>query len=221
MTICAGLDFRLLGQDLILLPQKAIYWKQEKALIAADVHLGKVGHFRKAGIAVPRDMEQTDLGELSDLIFEYKPQKLIFLGDLFHSDLNADWEWLRLWRQQHKTLEIILIRGNHDIIHDKHYLELNVSLHDELRVGPFLMLHHPLSEIALQAMEAYVFCGHIHPGVNLSGKARQSITIPCFAFGEKQAVLPSFGRFTGRVAIRHQKVDRIFGVLKDKVIAIG
>ncbi|MGZ3778730.1 MAG: ligase-associated DNA damage response endonuclease PdeM [Mucilaginibacter sp.] len=221
MTICAGLDFYLLGQDLILLPQKAIYWKQEKALIAADVHLGKVGHFRKAGIAVPRDMEQTDLGELSDLIFEHKPQKLIFLGDLFHSDLNADWEWLRLWRQQHKKLEIILIRGNHDIINDEHYLELNVSLYDELKIGPFLMLHHPLSETAQQPIEPYVFCGHIHPGVNLSGKARQSITIPCFAFGEKQAVLPSFGRFTGRVAIRHQKVDRIFGVLKDKVIAIG
>jgi uncharacterized protein len=221
MTICAGLDYHLLGQDLILLPQKAIYWAQEKALIVADVHLGKVGHFRKAGIAVPRDMEQTDLGELSDLIFEYKPQKLIFLGDLFHSDMNADWEWFRLWRQQHKKLEILLIRGNHDIIHDKHYIELNISLHDELQVGPFLMLHHPLGEVGLKEKNAYVLCGHIHPGVHLSGRGRQSITIPCFAFGEKQCVLPSFGRFTGRVAMRHQKTDRIFGVLKDKVIAIG
>jgi DNA ligase-associated metallophosphoesterase len=221
MTICAGLDLNLLGQDLVLLPQKAIYWKQEKALIAADVHLGKVGHFRKAGIAVPRDMEQTDLSELSDLVFDHKPQKLIFLGDLFHSDMNADWEWFRMWRQQHKKLEIILIRGNHDILHDKHYLELNVSLHDHLQMGPFLMLHHPLSEDSLAGISAYAFCGHIHPGVNLSGKARQSITIPCFAFGEKQAILPSFGRFTGRVAIRHEKTDRIFGVLRDKVIAVG
>jgi len=221
MTLCAGLDFHLLGQDLILLPQKAIYWKQEKTLIAADVHLGKVGHFRKAGIAVPRDMEQTDLSELSDLIFEHKPQKLIFLGDLFHSDMNADWEWFRMWRQQHRKLEVILIRGNHDIIHDKHYLELNVSLHDHLEIGPFLMLHHPLGEDTLAELNTYAFCGHIHPGVNLSGKARQSVTIPCFAFGEKQAVLPSFGRFTGRVAIRHQQQDRIFGVLKDKVIAVG
>src|SRR6201992_764449 len=185
MTICAGLDFHLRGQDLILLPQKAIYWKQEKALIAADVHLGKVGHFRKAGIAVPRDMEQTDLSELSDLIFEYKPQKLIFLGDLFHSDMNADWEWFRMWRQQHKKLEIILIRGNHDIIHDKYYIELNVALHDELQIGPFLMLHHPMPYEKLEQIDAYAFCGHIHPGVNLSGRARQSITIPCFAFGEK------------------------------------
>ncbi|MGN6639974.1 MAG: ligase-associated DNA damage response endonuclease PdeM [Mucilaginibacter sp.] len=221
MTMSAGLDFNLLGQDLILLPQKAIYWKQEKALIAADVHLGKVGHFRKAGIAVPRDMEQTDLSELSDLIYEYKPSKLIFLGDLFHSDMNADWEWFRMWRYQNKKLEILLIRGNHDIIHDKHYLELNVYLHYELQMGPFLMLHHPLTEEQLETTDAYAFCGHIHPGVHLSGKGRQSITLPCFAFGKKQAILPSFGRFTGRVAIRHQKSDKIFGVLKDKVVAIG
>lgn len=221
MTICESLDFRLLGQDLALLPQKAIYWKQEQALIAADVHLGKVGHFRKAGIAVPRDMEQTDLSELSDLIYEYKPQKLIFLGDLFHSDMNADWEWFRMWRQQHRKLEIALIRGNHDIINDEHYLNLDVSLHDALLIHPFLMLHHPLGYEELEQAPAYAFCGHIHPGVNLSGRARQSITIPCFTFGEKQAVLPSFGRFTGRVAIRHQKTDKVFGVLKDKVIEIG
>jgi DNA ligase-associated metallophosphoesterase len=221
MKLCAGLDYYLLGQDLILLPQKAIYWQQEKALIVADVHLGKVGHFRKAGIAVPRDMEQTDLGELSDLIFEYKPAKLIFLGDLFHSEMNADWEWFRMWRQQHKKLEILLIRGNHDIINDEHYTGLNVALYDELRFGPFLMLHHPLSETELKDTDAYIFCGHIHPGVHLSGRGRQSVTIPCFAFGPGQVVLPSFGRFTGRVAMRHQKTDRIFGVLKDKVIAIG
>ena len=221
MTICAGLDFNFLEQDLVLLPQKAIYWKQQKALIAADVHLGKVGHFRKAGIAVPRNMEQSDLGTLSDLIFEHKPQKIIFLGDLFHSDMNADWEWFRMWRQQNSRLEIILIRGNHDIIHDDHYLELNIALHYQLQIGPFLMLHHPLNASELEQTQGYVFCGHIHPGVNLSGRARQSITIPCFAFGNRQAVLPSFGRFTGRAAIQRQKQDRVFGVLEDKVIVIG
>jgi DNA ligase-associated metallophosphoesterase len=221
MMLCAGLDFNFLEQDLVLIPQKAIYWKQQKALIAADVHLGKVGHFRKAGIAVPRDMEQSDLSALSDLIFEYRPEKLIFLGDLFHSDMNADWEWLRLWRQQFPKLEIILIRGNHDIIHDSHYHQLNIALFDQLFIAPFLMLHHPLSDTELRNTEAYIFCGHIHPGVLLSGRGRQSLTIPCFAFGNRQAVLPSFGRFTGKVAIRHQKNDRIFGVLQDKVIAIG
>jgi uncharacterized protein len=221
MTTCAGLDFNFMEQDLVLIPQKAIYWKQQKAIIAADVHLGKVGHFRKAGIAVPRDMEQSDLSVLSDLVFEYRPEKLIFLGDLFHSDMNADWEWFRMWRRQFPKLEILLILGNHDIIENRHYDELNIILYRQLQIGPFLMLHHPIGDELLENINTYVLCGHIHPGVSLSGRGRQSLTIPCFAFGEKQAVLPSFGRFTGRVAMRHQKADKIFGVLKDKVIAIG
>ncbi|MHB8206739.1 ligase-associated DNA damage response endonuclease PdeM [Mucilaginibacter sp.] len=220
MVNSAAVSFNLLNQDLLLLPQKAIYWQQEQAIIVADVHLGKVGHFRKAGIAVPRDMEQDDLAMLSDLIDEHKPKKIIILGDFFHSDLNTDWDWFVLWRKHFPKLELILIRGNHDIINDQHYIDLNVSLHDELLIGPFLMLHHPLNSEALKNAIGYVFCGHIHPGVSLSGKARQHITLPCFAFGNKQAILPSFGKFTGRVAIRSQKTDRIFAVAPNKVIAI-
>ncbi|MDB5116290.1 MAG: pdeM [Mucilaginibacter sp.] len=220
MMMSAGTPFKLLNQDLLLLPQRAIYWQQEETLIAADVHLGKVGHFRKAGIAVPRDMEQGDLAVLSDLIHEYRPRTILFLGDLFHSDMNADWEWFALWRQQFPKLDIKLIRGNHDIVHDKHYQQLNISLYDELLVGPFLMLHHPVAETRLEELDSYVFCGHIHPGVSLKGRGRQSLTLPCFAFGGNQAILPSFGKFTGRVAIRSRETDRIFAVLKDKVIAI-
>ena len=82
------------------------------------------------------------------------------------------------------------------------------------------MLHHPQRPEKLEAAKGYVFCGHIHPGVSLSGRARQHITLPCFAFGDKQVILPSFGKFTGKVAMQHREQDRIFGVLKDKVIAI-
>ncbi|MGN6395566.1 MAG: ligase-associated DNA damage response endonuclease PdeM [Mucilaginibacter sp.] len=220
MIMGSGKSFNLLNQDLLLLPQRAVYWKQENALIAADVHLGKVGHFRKAGIAVPRDMEQNELAVLSDLIFEHKPEKLILLGDFFHSDMNADWGWFILWRSQFPKLEIILIRGNHDIIDDSHYLQLNIRLHEQLLIGPFLMLHHPLTDSKLKDTEGYVFCGHIHPGVRLIGRGRQSITLPCFAFGQKQVVLPSFGKFTGKVAIRSSKSDKIFAIAKDKVLTI-
>jgi DNA ligase-associated metallophosphoesterase len=214
------LRFELLEQDLLLLPQKAIYWQQQKALIAADVHLGKVGHFRKAGIAVPRDMEQSELSVLSDLIYDHKPEKLIFLGDFFHSDINSDWDWMVLWRSQFPKLEIILVKGNHDIIDEDHYTQLHIVIVDELLIGPFLMLHHPLSEDDLQNAGGYVFCGHIHPGIGLAGRARQQITLPCFAFGDKQAILPSFGTFTGRVAIRSNKTDRIFAIANNKVLAI-
>ncbi|HEY8930000.1 MAG TPA: ligase-associated DNA damage response endonuclease PdeM [Mucilaginibacter sp.] len=220
MTTGGAIPFELLNQNLLLLPQRAIYWQQQKALIIADVHLGKVGHFRKAGIAVPRDMEQNDLAVLSDLIFEHQPEKIIFLGDFFHSDINSDWDWFILWRSQFPKPEIILVRGNHDIIDDAHYERLNIILHDHLHIGPFLMLHKPIEETDME-IDGYVFCGHIHPGVRLIGRGRQTITLPCFAFGRQQVILPSFGKFTGKVAIRSSKTDRIFAIAHDKVLPIA
>jgi metallophosphoesterase superfamily enzyme len=88
-------------------------------------------------------------------------------------------------------------------------------------MGPFLMVHKPLSDNALQQVNDYVFCGHIHPGVSLKGRARQHLTLPCFSFGNRQAIFPSFGKFTGKVAIRNQKTDRIFAIVQNKVMAIN
>lgn len=216
----AGLNFNLRGQDLLLLPERAIYWQQQKALIVADVHLGKSGHFRKAGIAIPRQVGLDDLDCLTRLVHHHHPETILFLGDLFHSEMNTDWHDFTLWRKQHSHITMQLVIGNHDIIKEHHYHDLDVSTHHELRIGPFLMLHHPQNNECLQQHEHYVFCGHIHPGVKLLGKGRQSVTLPCFAFGEQQAVLPSFGKFTGRVALRHQDDDKVFGILQGKVLSV-
>lgn len=220
MKICAEAELNLLNQTLVLLPEKAIYWHQEKALIAADLHLGKSGHFRKAGIAIPQNIAQEDLAVLSDLVVQYQPERLIFLGDLFHSELNTDWDWFAMWREQFPKLQIILVKGNHDIINDSHYHKLNIETPIAYHIGPFLMLHHPLTAAQLLQTEGYVMCGHIHPGVRLHGKGRQAVTLPCFAFSEKQAILPSFGKFTGKVAIRHRENDHVYGVLGGRVIKV-
>ncbi len=215
MVLPAGLPFQFKNQNLILLSQKAIFWQEERALIVADVHLGKVGHFRKAGIAIPKLMEQEDLASLSDLATEFLPKKIIFLGDLFHSDMNNDWDWLVLWRDLFPEIEMILVKGNHDILHDKYYHASGFIVMDELLLGDFLFSHQPVNHD-----EHYVISGHIHPGVRLHGKGRQTVTLPCFYFGEKQAILPAFGKFTGNVALKYKNEDKIFGILKHKVLAL-
>ena len=211
-------SFEYLSQSLLLLPQKAIFWKNNKTLVVADVHLGKVGHFRKAGIAIPKALEQEDLAVLSDLIAEYQPGRIIFLGDFFHSDMNKDWDWIMLWRDLYKEIEMVLVRGNHDIIHDKFYQQLNFKLVVTLAEGPFLFTHAPLEQEHLDLASNYVISGHIHPGVKLRGKGRQSIALPCYSFGKKQAILPSFGKFTGKYCIKHNEEDRIYGIVQNKVI---
>jgi DNA ligase-associated metallophosphoesterase len=218
----AGIPFnyQFLDQNFLLLPQKALFWQEQEILVVADVHLGKVGHFRKAGIAIPRSLEQEDLSMLSDIIHLYHPKKIIFLGDLFHSEHNNDWDWLVLWRDLFKEIEMVLVRGNHDIIADRFYLNANFSLLDTYQLGSFLFIHEPLPLKKLQEETRYVISGHIHPGVKLRGKGRQFLTLPCFHFGKQQAILPAFGKFTGKVCLRCDESDRIFGVLKDSVVAL-
>ena len=216
--ISEPLPFNFLNQNLLLLPEKAIFWVEEQSLIIADIHLGKVGHFRKAGIGIPKQMEQDDLATISDLIHEYKPLKIIFLGDLFHSDMNKDWEWLVMWRSLFKKIDMILILGNHDILNDKFYKDLNFKVHNTLETGPFLFSHEPLKPKKLISQQLYVICGHIHPGVTLRGAGRQILTLPCFHFGEKQAIIPAFGKFTGKVCVKNVKSDQVFAVAKNKVI---
>ena len=136
--------------------------------------------------------------------------------------MNADWDWFILWRSQFPKLEIILVKGNHDIIDDKYYEQLNIALHSELLIGPFLMLHHPLTDDALQYSRRLCFLRPYTPRYKpLQAAAGKALHLPCFAFGNGQAVLPSFGKFTGRVAIRSNKTDRIFAIAKDKVIEIN
>lgn len=214
------LRWDFLEQTLLLLPAKAIFWEDKKTLIVSDLHIGKVGHFRKAGIAVPKIMEQEELAALSDLIHEYKPLQLIFLGDLFHSDMNNDWNWLQLWRELFPEVRMILIQGNHDILHADYYKQANFELYDQLLLEPFLFIHDKKDSRKLDHQNAYVLSGHIHPAIRLKGKARQSILLSCFMFGKSAGILPAFGKFTGNCCLPVADTDVVFGVLNDKVILL-
>ena len=83
---------KIAGAQLILHPYKAVFYPEASALIISDAHLGKADHFRKSGIAVPQEVNITNLNRLKVLIETYLPSRVIFLGDLFHSSLNAAWE---------------------------------------------------------------------------------------------------------------------------------
>ncbi|MBD3749901.1 MAG: ligase-associated DNA damage response endonuclease PdeM [Sphingobacteriales bacterium] len=208
--------FYLLEEELVLLPQKAIWFPKYQTLLVSDTHLGKGAHFRKAGIAIPQILAQEELALLSDLISELNPQKLIFLGDLFHSEMNNDCDWFVLWRELHQKIEMILVKGNHDILPEIFYQKVRLKVADSFFVGKFKLMHEPPK---LQEAN-YIIAGHIHPGVRLKGKARQGVTLPCFYFGVEFAVLPAFGKFTGKALMKIQTNAQIFAVVGEQVIAI-
>jgi DNA ligase-associated metallophosphoesterase len=202
-----------------LLPQKAVFWKEAKTLLVSDLHLGKVTHFRKEGIAIPTAVFGDNFKRLDELILTNNVYRIIYLGDLFHNRHNAEWELFAKWRSKYHSVEMTIVLGNHDILPQRLFDENKITVYaDAYRESQFLFAHHPGTKFE---NDIYIFCGHIHPVFCLRAKGRQSIKLPCFVFDEMQAVLPSFGVFTGGYEMKVQEKRRIFMIVKDHVLEKG
>ena len=212
------MDIEVLNEQLRLFPQKAVFWKNQRILLLADLHLGKVNHFRKSGFAVPAKANDRNVELLIELINITNPARVICLGDLFHSHYNPEWEVFGELVKHFSSISFELVLGNHDIMSVRQYERKGIKLHDDLRVGCFHFTHHPMTEIP---ENTYNVAGHIHPGIHLRGKGRQSLTLPCFYFGLRQAFLPAFGMFTGMALIAPRKEDKVFVVADNKVMAVS
>ncbi len=206
ITIC--------NDTFVLHPSGAIFWPSRNTLMIADVHLGKISHFRKAGVAVPPASIFGNFTQLEDLAGSFNPGCIIFLGDLFHSDLNREWELFRSWVDR-ATAAVILVAGNHDVIAPYKYEEMGVPVFDELQLGQFLLTHKPEESESL-----FNFCGHIHPSIRLRGKGRQFLTMPCYFHKPMQMILPAFGQFTGTYEMIPREEDCVYAVTRDEVIVV-
>ena len=82
--------------------------------------MGKITHFRKFGAAVPQKAIYKNFDLLDSTIAFFNPKVVCFLGDLFHSSLNREWELFEKWIGN-SDLKYILVRGNHDIIHYENF----------------------------------------------------------------------------------------------------
>nr|WP_295867168.1 ligase-associated DNA damage response endonuclease PdeM [uncultured Chitinophaga sp.] len=211
----AGEIFRFKQQHWHLLPEKAIYWEEEKALVLSDMHLGKSAHFRKAGIAVPAGIMQEDLFRLQQLITRYLPVRLIIVGDMFHSRHNNEVQYFKIWRGQFSHIQVDLVLGNHDIMADEIYSQLEVNTHDTLTVRDIHFIHEPCEE---NNGYLYTFSGHLHPAVVMAGPARQRLRLPCFYFGRHCGILPAFGDFTGLANLDPYPDEPVFVIAGKSII---
>jgi DNA ligase-associated metallophosphoesterase len=205
----------VMGEELILHPYKAVYWKAKKTLIVSDLHLGKIHHFRNAGIFVPRHASMDNYERLSSVLMEFEPRTVLLLGDLFHSKYNYDWKYFSDLRQTFGHMHFELVMGNHDILDQSLFEQNEVCLFEEKSDGPFIFTHHPKEDVM-----TYNIAGHIHPGVRLVGEGKQSLRLPCFYFGEKQAILPAFGAFTGTHLVYPQPNEQVVVISKDQLVEV-
>jgi DNA ligase-associated metallophosphoesterase len=208
----------LMGQTLTLHPLAAAFWEETSTLLLADLHLGKVSHFRKNGAAVPDAAASANLDRLIALMLEFKPLRVLFLGDLFHSVYNPEWEAFEGLLALFPDTRFDLVQGNHDILPAAFFQRANIHLHPQvLESGPFIFSHEPLPD---GASASYNIGGHIHPGVRLKGIGKQYLKLPCFYFGTQQGLMPAFGIFTGLGEIRPKAGEAVYVIAGEKVLPL-
>ncbi len=211
-----GWELVVAGEPLVAMPQKALWWPAESTLFVADVHLGKDASFQATGIPLPLGATTETLERLTHLLCLMNPQRLVMLGDLWHAKAGRTKGLLEefcAWRAAHSTIEMLLVEGNHDARSGPLPKDLDVrEVQEPYSEGPFVLCHYPAG-----SKDGYVLSGHVHPGVRLEGKARQSMLVPCFWFGTQTAVLPSFGSFTGCCRVLPRGGDQVLIVAGDRV----
>ena len=208
-------------------------------MIVSDLHFGKTGHFRKAGIPVPPSVYKEDLQRLFQQIQYFQPKELIFVGDLFHSRANLEHELFKKWRFDLSALTMHLVMGNHDLHSRKDHDDLDLVIHEEqLHRGEFRCVHDfslnasmppslnasmppSLNASMPQCLNAYTISGHIHPGIRLQGNGKQSLRFPCFYFTPTFAVLPAFSRFTGMALIEPNRGDDVYAIVDKAIIQVS
>jgi DNA ligase-associated metallophosphoesterase len=214
-------ELTLLGICLKLLPQRAVWWEDRAVLFVSDLHFGKEATFRAAGIPVP-DQTAEILTRLSFLLKWTRVTDLVVLGDLLHARrgrCETTFEHIRRWRHEHVDTRMHLVRGNHDASAGDPPADWAFQCHNEPHTSdtwhPLLLCHVPTSTPGLVGL-----AGHLHPVVRLSGRACDSVRLPCFHLRNDVLTLPAFSPFVDGAAIRPTEGDAIYGICDDQVLKL-
>lgn len=209
------------GERLVLLPGRAAWWGRERTVFIADTHFGKAAAFRRAGLPVPETVTGADVDALAGLVSGLGAQRLVILGDFFHAPSGrvAVMEGcIGAWREALAGLEVVLVRGNHDVGSGDPPAEWGfVCVEPGERLGPFVLAHTP-EEAA--GFGGAALCGHVHPGVVMKGDTGAA-RLRCFHERGGVMTLPAFGRFTGMGTIYPRAGDGVFVIVDGEVVDVS
>jgi putative SbcD/Mre11-related phosphoesterase len=156
----------------LLLPHAAAMVKTEKTrtLLIADPHIGWEIELQEKGIHVPSQTSKI-LNKLTAVISEYKPDKLVILGDVKYTVVSSELsEWQDIpeffKKLQSRISDIAIVRGNHDANLEP-LLPESVKLLPAtgMAIGDVGVFHgHKWPSPALLGCKTLVM-GHLHPVV--------------------------------------------------------
>ena len=200
------------NSSLEMLPTRALLLPQTNELLICDIHLGKGEYFQQNGIPLTNNSDEQNLLRIKNIVEEHSPNRLIILGDLFHSKYSISESLKNKVELLAKTLniKIELIVGNHDL----GCRVKNIKFIDFKKSNNFIFTHEPIEKVEDNILN---ICGHYHPKIYLKN-AKDKLSFRCFALDEKNHVfyLPAFGDLTGGYPCKNS--FKKWAIISDKQI---
>lgn len=176
----------------------ALWLKRKETLIVSDFHLGYEEYLHQKGVLVPKFQIEEIIKGLKPILKQTKPKTIIINGDLKH-------EFGRVLKQEWKDVlklvdflkencqELILIKGNHDLILGPIVSKRDIKVVDEHHIDNILITHgDKIKEIRKTKT---IIIGHEHPAISFKEKSKVE-KYKCFLKGgwkkKKLIVMPSF-----------------------------
>lgn len=200
-----ALAFRCAGAPVEARPSGALWLPQARALVVADLHLGKAERLARRGGALlpPYEVEET-LRRLELEIAATAPETVVALGDSFDDPAAA----AALPTPARARLAALAerrrwvwVEGNHDPGACAAWGETVA----ELRLGGLVLRHLPSPGAA--PGEA---AGHLHPKAALVLRGRK-VARRCFVEDGSRLLLPAFGAYAGGLWAQDPAVAGLMG----------
>ena len=200
------------GTLLEMLPSRALFLPETKELLICDVHLGKAEYFQQNGIPLTNNSDENNFARIKNIVNKYCPEKLIILGDLFHSKFSIDKTLKNKVEDLPELLKtkVELILGNHDIGCDIK----NLNIIKIRKTKNLSFSHEPVNSTDNKILN---ICGHYHPKIYLKNNGDR-LSFRCFAMDMKKNTfyLPSFGDLTGGYSCK--KSFKKWAIISEKEI---
>ena len=206
---------RVLNFDFIFDKFGALFIKQTRTLLIADLHIGKSTSININGGIIPEYDNLETLNNLDKVIDKYRPTKVISLGDNFHDNfsiMNISSSNLKKINKITKKADFLWINGNHD----------DNMIGKEKVGGLFLKTFHDTQFMythkkSNKDLSKYEFSGHYHPKVSLKVN-NSKFYYKCFILSRKFCILPSFGYYTGGLDVNSKTIKKIINECVDLII---
>lgn len=180
----------------------ALWLPDEATLVVADLHLEKASGFAMRGQFLPPYDSRSTLAALNCAITQYKPRRIIALGDTWHDRAGH----LRLCTADAEQLgamiagrDMVWITGNHD--------PLPTGLPGDstatIELSGVRLTHEPGSADGAE------IAGHLHPIAKVRLRGR-SVRRRCFAVSRQRIVLPAMGALAGGLNVRNAAFHALF-----------